>query len=87
MGEFYQQQAISRATSRENQAYSAITGVIWVMAFNDSPVKSIITWSVMGQQTVQLKRSIDTEFSFTNNSITQSVGIHVVNSVIVMYMY
>jgi len=32
MGEFYQQQAISPIASRENQTYSAVTGV------NDSPV-------------------------------------------------
>ena len=33
MGEFFQQQAISHEASRENQAYSAVTGVLLIFFF------------------------------------------------------
>ena len=40
--EFYQQPAISPIASRENQAYSLVTGVtVWVMALNDNPAYSL----------------------------------------------
>ena len=46
MVELYQQQAISPVACLENQAYSAVTGVIGYRP-NDSPVKGVFSFLLL----------------------------------------